>query len=41
MVASTAKTVAAYLAALPAGRQDALAMVRDVVLRNLPDGFWR
>jgi len=36
---TTAKTVKQYLASLPPDRREALAAVRDVVLRNLPKGY--
>ena len=39
MVMSTAKTVDAYLASLPDDRRAAISTVRDLVLRNLPDGY--
>jgi len=36
---SDATTVDQYLASLPPGRRDALTKVRQVMLKNLPDGF--
>jgi hypothetical protein len=39
MFANTALTVAEYLAKLPADRRATISAVRDVVLRNLPDGY--
>ncbi len=36
---SDAKTVAEYLAELDAGRREAIAAVRGVILDNLPDGY--
>ncbi len=36
---SEAKTPKAYIAALPAVRRAALSAVRDVILRNLPQGY--
>src|SRR3954471_11620118 len=39
MVMSAAKTVDAYLASLPDDKRSAIATVRDLVLRNLPEGF--
>ena len=39
MATSTATTVAAYLAALPPPRREAIAAVRDVVLTHLPEGY--
>jgi hypothetical protein len=38
-VRSDASTVDEYLAELPAGRRDAIATVRDVILEHLPEGF--
>lgn len=38
MVQSTTTTVDAYLAALPDDRREAIAAVRDVILKNLPKG---
>lgn len=35
----TFSTVAAYLAALPADRREALQTVRQVILKNLPKGY--
>lgn len=39
MVRSDAATPDEYLAALPPDRRAAIAAVRDVIRRNLPDGF--
>jgi uncharacterized protein YdhG (YjbR/CyaY superfamily) len=39
MFANKAATVDEYLAQLPADRRTAIARVRDVVLRHLPDGY--
>ena len=39
MVKSAATTVEEYFAELSPERRDALSTVRDVVLRNLPDGY--
>ena len=39
MVSSTAKTPDEYIASLPADRRQAIAAMRDVIRRNLPDGF--
>lgn len=39
MVTSTASTVDEYLATLPQDRRVAMAAVRDVIRRNLPDGY--
>ncbi len=39
MATSDARTVAAYLAELPAERRDALSQVRRVVLDHLPAGY--
>lgn len=39
MASSHATTVDEYLAELPAERRDVMSAVRDVVLRNLPDGY--
>jgi hypothetical protein len=39
MARSEAKTVAAYLKELPADRRAVIAKVRDVIVRNLPDGY--
>jgi hypothetical protein len=39
MATSPAATVDEYLASLPEDRRAAVATVRDVVRRNLPDGF--
>src|SRR5215207_2062115 len=36
---SSARTVADYLSALPAERQELISRVRDVVNDNLPDGY--
>ena len=36
---SEAKTVQEYLAALPAERREGLGAVREVILRNLPEGY--
>jgi len=36
---SGAKTPAEYIKELPADRKEAIAKLRDVVLKNLPDGF--
>jgi Domain of unknown function (DU1801) len=38
-VKSSAKTVAQYLASLPADRRDAIKKVRSVVRKNLPKGY--
>ena len=38
-MADSATTPEAYLAALPHDRRQALAVVRDVILANLPEGF--
>ncbi len=39
MVSSSAKMVSAYLDSLPEERQAAIAAVRDVILKNLPEGY--
>jgi hypothetical protein len=39
MVRSAAQSADEYIAALPDERREALSTVREVVLRNLPDGF--
>ncbi len=39
MVRSEATTVRDYLAALPPERREVIAAVREVVVRNLPDGY--
>jgi hypothetical protein len=39
MARSNAKTVAEYLRELPADRRAEISKVRDVVRRNLPDGY--
>lgn len=39
MAKSAASTVEEYLAELPEDRRQALSAVRDVVLRNLPEGY--
>jgi hypothetical protein len=39
MVRSTAKTPDEYIASLPPDRRDAIVAMRDVIRRNLPDGF--
>ena len=39
MVSSTAQSPDEYIAALPPDRRAAISAVRDVVRRNLPDGF--
>src|SRR4051812_41788264 len=39
MATSTAATVAEYLEGLPGERQAALAVVRNVILENLPAGY--
>ena len=39
MATSTATTVDDYLASLPDDRRAAISAVRDVILRNLPDGY--
>lgn len=36
---SDAATVEEYLASLPEGRQEAISMVRSVILDHLPDGY--
>lgn len=36
---STAKTVEEYISSLPAGRREAIAAVRGVILQNLPKGY--
>jgi hypothetical protein len=36
---STATTVEEYLAELPAEKRESLATVREVILRNLPEGY--
>ena len=39
MATSTATTVDDYVASLPDERRAAISAVRDVILRNLPDGY--
>jgi hypothetical protein len=39
MASSTAKTPDEYIASLPADRRQAIAAMRDVIRRNLPEGF--
>jgi hypothetical protein len=39
MVSSTAQSPDEYIAALPPDRREAISAVREVVQRNLPDGF--
>jgi hypothetical protein len=39
MVTSDAATPEEYLASLPPDRREAISAVRDVIRRNLPDGF--
>lgn len=39
MVSSNAKTVDEYLQTLPPDRREAIGAVRDVVLKNLPEGY--
>lgn len=39
MVSSDATTVADYLASLPGHRRQALEAVREVILKNLPEGY--
>ncbi len=39
MVSSNAQTVDDYLGDLPNDRRDQIAEVRDVILKNLPDGY--
>ena len=39
MVSSTARTPDEYIASLPADRRQAIAAMRDVIRRNLPEGF--
>jgi hypothetical protein len=39
MVSSTAQSADEYIAALPPDRRAAISAVRDVIRRNLPDGF--
>jgi len=39
MVNSTAQSPEEYIAALPADRREAISKVREVIRRNLPDGF--
>ena len=39
MVQSKATTVEEYLKELPANRREAIAAVRQVILRNLPKGY--
>jgi hypothetical protein len=39
VVRSDAATVEEYLDSLPDGRREALEAVREVILRNLPDGY--
>jgi uncharacterized protein DUF1801 len=39
MVRSTARSPDEYIASLPPDRREAITAVRDVIRRNLPDGF--
>jgi hypothetical protein len=39
MVSSAARTVDAYLDSLPEDRRRIISTVRDVIVRNLPDGY--
>jgi hypothetical protein len=39
MVQSKAKTVDEYLSELPAERRSAIAAVRRIIIKNLPDGY--
>lgn len=39
MVKSNANTVEAYLAELPEGQRQVVTAVRDLIRRNLPDGY--
>ena len=39
MASSSATTVEQYLEELPADRREVMSAVRDVMLRNLPDGY--
>jgi Domain of unknown function (DU1801) len=39
MVSSTAQSPDEYIASLPPDRREAITAVRDVIRRNLPDGF--
>jgi hypothetical protein len=39
MASSKATTVAAYLKSLPADRRKVVSAVRDVVVKNLPEGY--
>jgi hypothetical protein len=39
MASSKAATVEAYLQELPEDRREVVSTVRDVILRNLPDGY--
>jgi hypothetical protein len=39
MVSSTALTVEEYLDSLPADRREIISTVRDVIVRNLPEGY--
>ena len=39
MVSSNARSVPQYLAALPSERRDAIAAMRDVILKHLPEGY--
>jgi hypothetical protein len=39
MTSSSAATVREYLTALPSGRGQVVAAVREVILRHLPDGY--
>jgi len=39
MVRSTARSPEEYIASLPPDRREAITAVRDVIRRNLPDGF--
>ena len=39
MASSKATTVVAYLKELPAGRREVVSKVRDIVRKNLPNGY--
>jgi hypothetical protein len=39
MVSSAARTVDAYLDSLPSDRREIISTVRDVIVRNLPEGY--
>jgi len=39
MVRSAAKTVEEYIKALPSERREAISKVREVILKNLPEGY--